>query len=43
MKTSERLYRVLLGAYPRDFRDEYADEMASVFRLNLDEGYLSAW
>jgi PPM family protein phosphatase len=29
---SERLYRLLLLAYPRDFREEYASEMLLVFR-----------
>ncbi len=29
---SERLYRVLLRAYPRAFREEYASEMLLVFR-----------
>jgi hypothetical protein len=30
--TSERVYRSLLRAYPREFRDEYGDEMARCFR-----------
>jgi hypothetical protein len=34
---------VLLRAYPRDFRDEYGDDMASMFRLRLGESRLSAW
>lgn len=29
---SERLYRLLLRAYPRAFREDYADEMLLVFR-----------
>lgn len=29
---SERLYRLLLHAYPRTFREEYASEMFLVFR-----------
>src|SRR5215469_10731859 len=29
---SERLYRLMLRAYPRPFRDEYATEMLLVFR-----------
>lgn len=29
---SERIYRLLLRAYPRELRDEYADEMARLFR-----------
>ena len=32
MKHSERLYRLLLRAYPRAFREEYAAEMLLVFR-----------
>lgn len=30
--TSERVYRSLLRAYPRELRDEYGDEMARCFR-----------
>jgi hypothetical protein len=30
--TSERAYRALLRAYPRELRDEYGDEMARCFR-----------
>jgi hypothetical protein len=30
--TSERAYRSLLRAYPRELRDEYGDEMARLFR-----------
>jgi hypothetical protein len=30
--TSERAYRFLLRAYPRELRDEYGDEMARCFR-----------
>jgi hypothetical protein len=30
--TSERAYRSLLRAYPRELRDEYGDEMARCFR-----------
>ena len=29
---SERVYRSLLRAYPRELRDEYGDEMARCFR-----------
>ncbi len=32
VETSERVYRILLRAYPRDLRDEYGDEMARCFR-----------
>ncbi|HEX7736723.1 MAG TPA: Stp1/IreP family PP2C-type Ser/Thr phosphatase [Ktedonobacteraceae bacterium] len=40
-KTSlaERLYRFLLRAYPRAFREEYASEMVLVFR----DAYSAAW
>ncbi|HEX2729513.1 MAG TPA: hypothetical protein VHM16_07150, partial [Rubrobacteraceae bacterium] len=30
--TSERAYRSLLRAYPRELRDEYGDEMARCFQ-----------
>ena len=30
--TSERAYRLLLRAYPRELRDEYGDEMVRCFR-----------
>ena len=40
--TSERAYRSLLRAYPRELRDEYGDEMARCFRdlcrEQLEEG-----
>ena len=40
--TSERAYRSLLRAYPRELRDEYGDEMARCFRdlcrEELEEG-----
>ena len=40
--TSERAYRSLLRAYPRELRDEYGEEMASLFRdmcrEELEEG-----
>jgi hypothetical protein len=29
---SERIYRALLRLYPRDFRDEYCQEMSMLFR-----------
>jgi putative ABC transport system permease protein len=32
MRLAERLYRVLLRCYPAEFRDEYASEMAQLFR-----------
>ena len=42
MKRSERIYRWLLGLYPRDFRDEYGQEMSLLFRARADEGSLQA-
>jgi hypothetical protein len=33
--TSERFYKVLLNLYPRDFRDQYGEEMTRVFQENL--------
>jgi hypothetical protein len=40
--TSERAYRSLLRAYPRELRDEYGDEMARCFqdlcREELEDG-----
>jgi hypothetical protein len=42
MGTSERAYRSLLRAYPRELRDEYGDEMARCFqdlcREELEDG-----
>src|SRR5690606_6706280 len=32
LRLAEALYRVLLGAYPRAFRERFAEEMALVFR-----------
>ena len=32
MSLSDRVYRVLLWLYPRDFRDEYGREMSLLFR-----------
>ncbi len=43
MKTSERLYRWLLRLYPRDFRDEYGEEMSLLFRARSSEGSLRLW
>jgi PPM family protein phosphatase len=48
---SEHLYRLMLFAYPRDFREEYANEMFLVFRDAFREtsrqqgtlGMLSLW
>src|SRR5688572_13694029 len=43
MKMSERLYRWLLRFYPREFRDEYGDEMSLLFRDRSQEGRLTLW
>jgi putative ABC transport system permease protein len=43
MKISERLYGVLLRVYPRDFRDEYGQEMAMLLRDRADGGRLRLW
>jgi hypothetical protein len=33
--TPERIYKILLNLYPRDFRREYGQEMTRVFQENL--------
>ena len=39
-----RAYRRLLRLYPREFREEYGDEMASVYRHRAaDEGAIRLW
>ena len=43
MKPAERIYRLLLRAYPRDFRDEYGQEMSLLFRGRAGEGHLRLW
>ena len=43
MKISERLYRWLLRLYPREFRDEYGDEMSLVFRDRATGGSVFLW
>jgi len=44
VKTSERIYRLLLRLYPRDFGDEYGAEMARLYRDRArDEGALRLW
>jgi putative ABC transport system permease protein len=43
VKRSERIYRWLLRLYPRDFRDEYGQEMASLFRSRTSEGTIRLW
>jgi putative ABC transport system permease protein len=40
----ERVYRRLLSLYPRDFSDDYADEMAQLYRDRVrGEGPASVW
>ena len=40
----ERLYRRLLRLYPRDFSDDYADEMTRLYRdRRRDEGAAAVW
>jgi predicted permease len=43
VKASERLYRWLLRLYPRDFRDEYGDEMSLLFRDRATDGPARLW
>ena len=43
MKTSERIYRWLLRLYPRDFRDEYGNEMSLLFRARAAHGPVGLW
>jgi putative ABC transport system permease protein len=43
VKTSERIYRCLLRLYPRDFRDEYGQEMSLLFRARAEQGRLRLW
>lgn len=43
MKRAERIYRWLLHLYPRDFRDEYGQEMASYFRERTSGGTGAIW
>ena len=43
MKRSERIYRWLLRLYPRDFRDEYGEEMSLLFRDRTSEGSSRLW
>jgi predicted permease len=40
---SERVYRWLLRLYPREFRDEYGDEMSLLFRDRTSEGSSRLW
>jgi putative ABC transport system permease protein len=43
VRRSERLYRRLLRLYPRDFRDEYGEEMSRLFRDRTSEGSSRLW
>jgi putative ABC transport system permease protein len=43
VKRSERIYRRLLHLYPRDFRDEYGEEMSLLFRDRAAEGGSKLW
>ena len=43
LKRSERIYRWLLRLYPRDFRDEYGEEMSLLFRARTSEGFFRLW
>jgi predicted permease len=43
VKRSERIYRWLLHLYPRDFRDEYGQEMSLLFRARAANGSVSLW
>jgi putative ABC transport system permease protein len=43
VKGSERIYRWLLGLYPRDFRDEYGHEMSLLFRARAGEASFRLW
>jgi putative ABC transport system permease protein len=43
VKRSERLYRWLLRLYPRDFRDEYGQEMSLLFRARAADGPARLW
>jgi len=43
VKRSERLYRWLLRLYPREFRDEYGEEMSLVFRNRASEDSRRLW
>jgi putative ABC transport system permease protein len=43
VKWSERVYRWLLCLYPRDFRDEYGQEMSLLFRARTADGPGRLW
>ena len=37
MRAAERIFRLLLRCYPKEFRDDYAAEMTQVFRDQLTD------
>ena len=43
MRLSERLYRLLLRCYPREFRDEYGEEMTAYFLAGTGGGRVRQW
>jgi predicted permease len=43
VKQSERVYRRFLHLYPRNFREEYGDEMSLLFRERAREGAFRLW
>jgi putative ABC transport system permease protein len=43
MSSAERVYRWLLRLYPRDFREEYGEEMTLLFRDRAKDGALALW
>ena len=43
MKVSERLYRLCLRLYPREFRDEYGHEMSLLFRARAEDARVRLW
>src|SRR4029453_4604547 len=43
VKRAERLYRGLIRLYPREFRDDYGQEMSLLFRARTSEGSVRLW
>ena len=43
MTFSERVYRRLLHLYPREFREEYGQEMALLFRDRAADTKFTLW
>jgi predicted permease len=43
VKVSERIYRWLLKLYPRQFRDDYGQEMSLLFRARATDGFVGLW